>query len=130
MSWRSVTMTKSNVDAYLARYVNNGEVPPFDYKKLSKTEHPNDWDPQAEVFPMDIDLEWGGIPKPAGWNYPAEYTKSRESGEAKGARRICGSLQDRLFRSVTDEEKLINYDRASSHKPGISGQSPADETMR
>ncbi len=83
MSWRSVTMTKSNVDAYLARYVNNGDVPPFDYKKLSKTEHPNDWDPQAEVFPMDIDLEWGGIPKPAGWNYPVEYTKSRESGEAK-----------------------------------------------
>ena len=40
-------MTKTNVDAYLARYVNNGDVPPFDYKKMSKVEHPNDWDPQA-----------------------------------------------------------------------------------
>lgn len=82
MSWRSITMTKTNVDAYLARYVNNGDVPPFDYKKMSKVEHPNDWDPQAELFPLDVDLEWGGIPKPPGWTYPAEYTKARDSGEA------------------------------------------------
>jgi ribose transport system substrate-binding protein len=83
MSWRSITMTKANVDAYLSRYVNNGDVPPFDYKKMSKVEHPNDWDPQAELFPMDIDLEWGGIAKPDGWEYPAEYAKARESGEAQ-----------------------------------------------
>jgi ribose transport system substrate-binding protein len=35
---------------------------------------------------MDIDVEWGGIPKPQGWNYPADYVKSRESGEAKAVR--------------------------------------------
>lgn len=87
MSWRSVTMTKENVDVYLARYVNNGDVPPFDYKKLSKVAHPDDWDPQAEVFPMDIDLEWGGIPKPDGWQYPAEYVKSREDGESEAVRK-------------------------------------------
>jgi ABC-type sugar transport system substrate-binding protein len=86
MSWRSITMTKGNVDAYLSRYVNNGDVPPFDYKKLSKVEHPADWDPQAELFPMDIDLEWGGIPKPDAWAYPAEYTKARESGEAQAVK--------------------------------------------
>jgi ABC-type sugar transport system substrate-binding protein len=86
MNWRSVTMTKANVDAYLSRYVNNGDIPPFDYKKMSKVEHPSDWDPQAEVFPMDIDLEWGGIPKAAGWTYPAEYVKARESGEAKAVK--------------------------------------------
>ena len=83
MSWRSVTMTEANVDAYIARYVKNGNVAPFDYKRMSKVEHPNDWDPQAELFPMDIDLEWAGIPKPEGWNYPAEYVKARESGESK-----------------------------------------------
>src|SRR3984885_16326745 len=43
MSWRSVAMTKSNVDVYLARYVNNGDVPPVDYKKRSRVEHPDDW---------------------------------------------------------------------------------------
>jgi ribose transport system substrate-binding protein len=83
MSWRSVAMTKSNVDAYLTRYVNNGDVAPFDYEKLSKVKHPDDWDPQAELFPMDIDREWGGIPKPDGWDYPAAYRDARDKGEAK-----------------------------------------------
>jgi ABC-type sugar transport system substrate-binding protein len=87
MNWRSVTMTKANVDAYLARYVNNGDVPPYDYKKMSKVEHPNDWDPQAELFPMDIDLEWGGIDKPQGWNYPEAYITARQNGEADAVRK-------------------------------------------
>lgn len=86
MNWRSITMTKDNVGVYLDRYVNNGDVEPYDYKLMSKVEHPDDWDPQAEVFPMDIDLEWGGIPKPPGWDYPADYVKARESGEAKAVR--------------------------------------------
>src|SRR4051794_12674702 len=86
MSWRSVMMTRANVDTYLARYVNNGDVPPFDYRLMSKVEHPQDWDPQAELFPMDIDLEWGGIPKPAGWDYPADYGRARKSGEADAVR--------------------------------------------
>lgn len=86
MSWRSVTMTGSNVDAYISRYVNNGGVEPFDYRRIAKVLHPHDWDPQAELFPMDIDLEWGGIPKPQGWTYPAAYVSSRASGEAKAVR--------------------------------------------
>jgi ribose transport system substrate-binding protein len=87
MNWRSVAMTADNVDPYLERYVNNDGVEPFDYKLMSKVEHPADWDPQAELFPMDIDLEWGGIDKPAGWEYPAEYVQSRESGEAEAVRK-------------------------------------------
>ncbi len=86
MNWRSVTMTRANVDAYLARYVNNGSVEPFDYRKMSKVLFPTDWDPQAELFPMDIDLEWGGIPKPQGWTYPAAYLRARQSGEIKAVR--------------------------------------------
>jgi ribose transport system substrate-binding protein len=87
LNWRSVTMTKDNVAGYLARYVEGKGVPPFDYRKMSKVAHPQDWDPQAEVFPMDIDLEWGGIQKPDGWNYPEAYVKSRESGEAAAVRK-------------------------------------------
>jgi ribose transport system substrate-binding protein len=87
MNWRSVTMTKDNVAGYLSRYVENKDVAPFDYKKMSKVSHPTDWDPQAELFPMDIDLEWGGIPKPDGWAYPAAYTKAREGGEAQAVRK-------------------------------------------
>ncbi len=87
MNWRSIAMTAENVKPYLERYVNNDGVDFYDYKKMSKVLHPDDWDPQAELFPMDIDLEWGGIPKPDGWEYPAEYVKSRESGEAEEVRR-------------------------------------------
>ena len=69
--------------AVLTNFGTLGDVQPFDFKRMSKVEHPQDWDPQAELFPMDIDLEWGGIPKPEGWEYPKEYVRSRESGEAK-----------------------------------------------
>ena len=86
MNWHSVTMTKANVDAYISRYVKNGDVEPFNYRLMSKVLHPKDWDPQAELTPMDIDVEWGGIPKPKGWSYPAAYVKSRKSGEAKAVR--------------------------------------------
>ena len=87
MSWRSVAMTKKNVEPYLARYVNANGIQPFDYVRMSKVKTPTDWDPQAELFPMDIDLEWGGIDKPSGWEYPADYAKSRESGEADAVRK-------------------------------------------
>lgn len=87
MNWRSVTMTKDNVGKYLARYVEAKDVAPFDYKRMSKVLHPTDWDPQAELFPMDVDLEWGGISKPEGWLYPQDYTKARESGEAEAVRK-------------------------------------------
>lgn len=83
MSWRSVTMTADNLDIYMSRYVNNGDVEPFDYRRMSKVEHPGDWDPQAELFAMDIDREWGGIPKPEGWDYPPGYTAARDSGEVE-----------------------------------------------
>jgi ABC-type sugar transport system substrate-binding protein len=87
MNWRSVTMTKDNVGVYLERYVENDDVPPYDYKLMSKVEHPDDWDPQAELFPMDIDLEWGGIPKPEGWDYPKEYVAARDNGEDEAVRK-------------------------------------------
>jgi ABC-type sugar transport system substrate-binding protein len=79
--WRSVTTTNANVDTYLERYVDNNGVDPFDYRLLSKVLHPTDWDPQAEVFPLDIDAEWAGIPKPEGWAYPKAYTEAKANGE-------------------------------------------------
>lgn len=79
--WRSVTTTKDNVDTYLERYVHNDGVEPFDYRLMSKVLHPTDWDPQGEVFPLDIDLEWAGIPKPQGWTYPKAYLEAKTNGE-------------------------------------------------
>jgi uncharacterized caspase-like protein len=74
--WRSITTTKDNVNAYLERYVDNKGVEPFDYRKISKVLHPTDWDPQAEITPLDIDHEWGAVAKPDGWTYPKAYLDS------------------------------------------------------
>jgi ABC-type sugar transport system substrate-binding protein len=79
--WRSITTTKDNVSAYLERYVDNKGVEPFDYRKISKVLHPTDWDPQAEITPLDIDHEWGPVAKPEGWIYPKAYLEAKNNGE-------------------------------------------------
>jgi ABC-type sugar transport system substrate-binding protein len=84
--WRSIVTTQANVDPYLARYVDNGDVQPFDYRLMSKVLHPNDWDPQGDLYPLDIDEEWTGFPKPNGWTYPKEYLAAKHSGEWEAVR--------------------------------------------
>jgi ABC-type sugar transport system substrate-binding protein len=80
LQWRSVILTKDNVDPYLARYVN-GDKPPFNAELMSKVKHPDDWDPQFLTYPMDLDILWTDIPKPGGWKYPEAYQKAKQSGE-------------------------------------------------
>ncbi len=81
LNWRSLNLTSDNVDTHRQRFVDNGDVAPFDYKLLSKVLHPNDWDPQADVYPIDLEREWTGIPKPAGYALPNAYTDARTNGE-------------------------------------------------
>ena len=81
MLWGSRMMTKDNVDEYLARYVNNGDIAPFNYRLMSKVLHPNDWDPQDLLTPLDMDVEWGGIKKPDNYQYPKEYLEAKQNGE-------------------------------------------------
>lgn len=80
-NWKSLSVTAENVDGYLARHVDNGDVPPFDYRRMSKVARPDDWDPQAQVTPLDIDQEWEGFEKPLGWQYPAAYVEAKQNGE-------------------------------------------------
>ena len=80
MQWRSVILTKDNIDPYLARYVDSDEQP-FNAELLSHVKSPKTWDQQVDMYPMDLDILWTNIPKPAGYKYPAEYTKAKESGE-------------------------------------------------
>lgn len=81
LHWNTTILTSGNVDAYLERYVDNGDVEPFDYARLSKVLHPDDWDPQAELFPIDLDIQWETFPKPSGWDYPQAYKDARARGE-------------------------------------------------
>jgi ABC-type sugar transport system substrate-binding protein len=86
LNWRSVKIDSSNVDPYLARYIDNGDTPTFDYRKMSKVLYPNDWDPQQEFFPFDVDVLWSTIPKPAGYTYPKAYTDAKTNGEWEAVR--------------------------------------------
>lgn len=79
--WSSPIVTGANIKNYIERYIDNGDVKPFDYRKFSKVLHPNDWDPQGDVHPLDIDAWWAGIPKPNNWVYPEAYAKAKQTGE-------------------------------------------------
>jgi ABC-type sugar transport system substrate-binding protein len=83
MNWKAITLTKANVGAYIARYVDNAppkntSKAPFNYKLMSKVLHPTDWDMQAEVYPMDIDVQWEGVPKPSGYKVNTEYLAGKK----------------------------------------------------
>jgi hypothetical protein len=66
-------ITSANVAAY--QKVFNGGKLPFDWKKMSHVLHPNDWDAQNRVWPMDVVTVWerAKTPKPAGYQLPAAY---------------------------------------------------------
>ncbi len=87
LTWRSVHVDASNVDAYLARYVDNGGRQPFNYRLMSKVMHPNDWDPQQEIYPFDLDVLWSKLRKPSGYEYPKRYTDAKTNGEWDAVRK-------------------------------------------
>lgn len=105
LNWRSLTLTKANVAGYLERFVDNNGADPFDYRRLSQALHPKDWDPQAEVYPLDIDAHWQGIQKPDGWTYPKAYVEAKENGEREAVR------------AEYAEHYKIKFDGPSPNKP-------------
>lgn len=80
LQWQSIILTRRNVDAYLARYVD-GKKPPFSAQLLSRVLHPRDWDPQFLLYPIDdLEILWGGNKKPAGYAPPPAFTHALQSG--------------------------------------------------
>jgi ribose transport system substrate-binding protein len=71
-------ITSDNVDAYTDFL--KGDKLPFDWKKMSRTLNPDDWDPQNYVWPIDAGQLWRTAEKPAGYELPAEYTAAIEAG--------------------------------------------------
>jgi len=80
LQWKSIILTKENIDPYLARYVDS-DAEPFNAKLLSHVESPDNWDMQVDMYPMDLDVLWTNIKKPAGWKNPPAYQKAIDSGE-------------------------------------------------
>lgn len=67
-----VFVTADNVQSYVDTYT--GDNNPYDWVKMSRVAHPNDWDPQNQVRAMNIEENWTPVaPKPAGFVLPAAY---------------------------------------------------------
>jgi len=75
-----VFVTKDNVDKYLATFYGDEDL--FDWQLMSRNAHPDDWDPQNEVQPLDVEEMWSFAEKPAGWVPPAEYEQAKGDAEA------------------------------------------------
>ncbi|MGM7774715.1 sugar ABC transporter substrate-binding protein [Arthrobacter sp. KNU-44] len=75
-----VFVTKDNVDAYLSTFFGNEDV--FDWQLMSRAAHPNDWDPQNTVWPLDVEAMWDFANKPAGWAAPAAYVQAKPNVQA------------------------------------------------
>jgi ribose transport system substrate-binding protein len=73
-------ITKDNVNSYYDKYYGSSTVP-LDWKLMSRVLHPDDWDPQNLLWPMDPDEFWQGRPKPAGYQYPPALKASKDNGE-------------------------------------------------
>jgi len=74
-------ITKETIEKYHKTFVAAKKIP-YDWKLMSRVLHPNDWDPQNEVWPIDPYTYWEGLKKPAGFaDFPASVEKSKSSGE-------------------------------------------------
>ena len=81
MMWTGgLLIDKGNVQAYLDKFFAPDKLP-LDWKLMSRVLHPDDWDPQNWMAPIDMDIMWGPQPKPDNFTYPPEYVKAKESGE-------------------------------------------------
>ena len=72
---------QSNVEAYMTRYAKNMDNLPFDFKKMSKTLHPDDWDPQNVLTPLDVNRYFGHTPPGSDTPIPVDWQEAMDSEE-------------------------------------------------
>jgi ribose transport system substrate-binding protein len=78
---RHAVIDRSNVDVYVSRYAANIDALPFDFKKMSKTLHPDDWDPQNLLTPLDVNTYFGHTPPQSDTPIPEDWLQAMNSGE-------------------------------------------------
>jgi ribose transport system substrate-binding protein len=74
-------VTKDNVAGLKTFLAGDDGRLPFDWRKMSRTLHPEDWDPQNVVWPVDAEDMWAPYDKPEGYELPAAYREAVSSGE-------------------------------------------------
>ena len=71
-------ITADNVETYMDFLA--GDKLPFDWAKMSRVKHPDDWDPQNYVWPIDVADLWSTSELPAGYTLPKAYTEAFDGG--------------------------------------------------
>jgi ribose transport system substrate-binding protein len=80
--WHAEIITKENVEAFKARYVDGPIGESFDVRLLSRVEHPDDFDLQFAGYPVeDLDSIWPEVPKPKDFQYPQAYLTAKRNGD-------------------------------------------------
>jgi len=84
--------------------LNSGSASPYDFLKMSKVLHPDDWNPQNLLIPLvpEDHWTWRGE-KPADYELPKQYVEAKEKGEFE---RVAKLYADRFstdpFKPVRD----------------------------
>jgi ribose transport system substrate-binding protein len=74
-------VTKDNVGALKTFLAGDNGKLPFDWRKMSHTLHPDDWDPQNIVWPADVEDMWAPFDKPEGYSLPSAYLDAVSAGD-------------------------------------------------
>ncbi|MFB9261956.1 sugar ABC transporter substrate-binding protein [Bradyrhizobium erythrophlei] len=84
----TVIVTAANVDTY-SKWLRGG-LSPFDWKKMSRTLHPDDWDIQYPVTVADPLVLWNrtGIKRPEGYELPKAYLDAVAAGRVDAINKL------------------------------------------
>jgi ribose transport system substrate-binding protein len=74
--------TPDAAKAYKDLFFSPGQFP-FDYQRMSRFLHPNDWDMQVAMWTIRPDEYWAGTAKPSGYQLPAGYQNKAEADFGK-----------------------------------------------
>jgi ribose transport system substrate-binding protein len=88
MSTGFIMITEKNADWYIDTFC--GEKLPYDWRKMSRTLNPDDWDPQNLMIPIDPNnfSNWEFVKKPKGYEVPSEYAEAVAAGEYEEVRKL------------------------------------------
>lgn len=73
-----VLVNADNADNYVNAVFNSSDA--FDWKLMSRVEHPDDFDPQLDVSPIELEQMWGGSGE-ENPGLPDEYVEAVDSGQ-------------------------------------------------
>lgn len=80
----SVFIDKSNADQYMKAVYESATLP-YDYTLMSRFLHPDDWDYQNDVWPINPVKLWEKFPnavaKPGGYEFPQQVVQADQSGK-------------------------------------------------